>query len=265
MISSDRACILVLMTLVVVLMATACDSGPYAKQQTALTVSAAADLTPAFSEIGMLFEKETGTRVAFNFGSTGQLTQQIEQGAPVDLFAAANASFIDELENKGLIIPDTKALYAEGRITIWTRKDSGFELVRLEDLTRPEIKRIAIANPDHAPYGMAAREALQRAGIWEEVQRKLVFGENISQTLQFAESGNVDAAIVALSLSINSGGYWKLIPSELHNPLNQTLAVIKGAKHEASARRFAAFISAPQCRQVMRKYGFVLSGEEDIR
>lgn len=253
------------MTLVVVLMATACDSGPYAKQRTALTVSAAADLTPAFSEIGMLFEKETGTRVAFNFGSTGQLTQQIEQGAPVDLFAAANASFIDELENKGLIIPDTKALYAEGRITIWTRKDSGFELVRLEDLTRPEIKRIAIANPDHAPYGAAAREALQRAEIWEEVQRKLVFGENISQTLQFAESGNVDAAIVALSLSINSGGYWKLIPSELHNPLNQTLAVIKGAKHEASARRFAAFISAPQCRQVMRKYGFVLSGEEDIR
>lgn len=227
-----------------------------------LTVSAASDLTPAFQELGKLFEQQTGTKVVFNFGSTGQLTQQIEQGAPVDLFAAANASFIDGLEQKGLIIPETKALYAQGRLTIWTRKDSKLRIDRIEDLTGPDVIKVAIANPDHAPYGMAAREALKRAGIWEAVSPKLVFGENISQTFQFAESGNVDAALVALSLSINSGGNWKLVPTELHDPLNQTLAVIKTAKNEAAARKFAAFINAPEGRGVMRRYGFVLPGEE---
>lgn len=256
---SNRACILLL---IVGLTAAACKNDPAVQQPTMLTVSAAADLMPAFSEMGMLYERETGTRVEFNFGSTGQLTQQIELGAPVDLFAAANASFIDELEEKGLIVSQTKAPYARGRITIWTRSDSGLQLERLEDLARPEVKRIAIANPDHAPYGMAAREALQGAGVWDAVQAKLVFGENISQTLQFAESGNVDAAIVALSLSINSNGTWKLIPAELHNPLNQTLAVIKGAKNEAAARSFAAFINGPEGRSVMRRFGFVLPNEE---
>lgn len=227
-----------------------------------LSVSAASDLTPAFQELAKLFEQRNGTKVVFNFGSTGQLTQQIEQGAPVDLFAAANASFIDELEQRGLIIPETKALYAQGRLTIWTRKDSTHQLDRIEDLASPLLKRIAIANPEHAPYGRAAREALQHAGVWEIVLPKLVYGENISQTLQFAESGNVDAAIVALSLSINSGGKWKLVPNELHNPLDQTLAVIRGAKNEADARKFAAFINEPEGRGVMRKYGFALPGEE---
>ncbi|MEK6299109.1 MAG: molybdate ABC transporter substrate-binding protein [Acidobacteriota bacterium] len=233
-----------------------------ASKNAVLTVSAASDLTPAFQELGKLFEQQNGTKVVFNFGSTGQLTQQIEQGAPVDLFAAANVSFIAGLEQKGLIIPETKALYAQGRLTIWTRKDSLLRLDRVEDLAGPEVKRVAIANPEHAPYGMAAREALKRAGVWEAVSPKLVFGENISQTFQFAESGNVDAAIVALSLSINSDGLWKLIPPELHDPLNQTLAVIKGAKNEAAARKFAEFINAPEGRRVMRRYGFVLPGEE---
>ena len=227
-----------------------------------LTVSAASDLTPAFQEMGKLFQQQTGTEVVFNFGSTGQLTQQIEQGAPVDLFAAANVSFIDGLEQKGLIIAETKALYAQGRLTIWTRKDSTLRIDRVEDLAGPEVKRIAIANPEHAPYGIAAREALQRAGVWETVSPKLVFGENISQTLQFAESGNADAAMVALSLSISSDGKWKLVPPELHKPLNQTLGVIKGSKNEAAARKFAAFINAPEGRRVMRRYGFVLPGEE---
>jgi len=227
-----------------------------------LTVSAASDLTPAFQEIGRLFEQQSGTKVVFNFGSTGQLTQQIEQGAPVDLFVAANVSFIDGLEQRGLVIPETKALYAQGRLTIWTRKGSELRIERVEDLAGPEVKRVAIANPEHAPYGMAAREALKRAGVWEAVSPKLVFGENISQTFQFAESGNVDAAIVALSLSIGSDGKWKLIPPELHEPLNQALAVIKGARNEAAARKFATFINAAEGRQVMRRYGFVLPDEE---
>lgn len=233
------------------------------KNAVELTVSAASDLTPAFQELGKLFEQQNETKVVFNFGSTGQLAQQIEKGAPVDLFAAANVSFIDDLEGKGLIISETKSLYAQGRITVWTRKESTLAPIEsVTDLTRPDVKHVAIANPEHAPYGKAAKEALGRAGVWDAVSPKLVYGENISQTLQFAESGNVDAAIVALSLSITSGGQWKLIPPELHNPLNQTLAVIKGAKNEAAAREFAGFINAPEGRRVMRKYGFVLPGEE---
>jgi len=231
-------------------------------QPQTLTVSAAADLTPAFQEIGREFERQGRTKVIFNFGSTGQLAQQIEQGAPVDLFAAANVSFIEELEKKGLIIPDTKALYAQGRITLWTRDDNTLKLERVEDLARPEFRKVAIANPEHAPYGVAAREALQAAGVWESVSQKLVYGENVSQTLQYAESGNVDAAVVALSLSTQSKGRWVLIPAEMHKPLNQALAVIKETKHEQEARRFAAFVNSAEGRVVMRKYGFVLPGEE---
>ena len=229
-----------------------------------LTVSAAADLTPAFQELGQLFEQETGTKVTFNFGSTGQLAQQIEQGAPVDVFAAANVSFVDELEQQGLIIPDTKALYARGRITLWTRADSPLKIERIEDLAKAEVKRVAIANPEHAPYGIAAREALQAAGVWKSVEPKLVFGENVAQTLQYAETGNVDVAIVALSLSTQGEGRYVFVPEELHQPLDQALAVIKSTKLEPQARQFATFINGPQGRPVMRKYGFTLPGEEPI-
>jgi len=252
--------------ILVLLLVTACRSSPSLKDvPVMLTVSAAADLTPAFEELGKLFTDETGIKVTFNFGSTGQLTQQIEQGAPVDLLAAANVSFVDELERQNLIIPDTKALYAQGRITLWTRSDSPLKLDRIEDLAKPEVRRIAIANPEHAPYGEAAREALQSAGIWERVSSRLVFGENINQTLQYAETGNVDAAIVALSLSINSKGHWVLISDQLHQPLKQALAVIRSTRHEAEARRFATFINSAEGRAVMRKYGFVLAGEEPLR
>jgi molybdate transport system substrate-binding protein len=230
-----------------------------------LTVSAAADLTPAFQALGKQFERETGIRINFNFGSTGQLTQQIEQGAPVDLFAAANVSFIEELEQKELIIPETKALYARGRIVLWARSDSKLKLERLEDLAGAHFQKIAIANPEHAPYGQAAREALQTAGIWEKVKPRLVYGENIRQTLQYAETGNVEAAIVALSLSIESGGRWVMIPENLHQPLNQALAVIKKTQHVEEARHFATYINGPQGREVMRKYGFILPGEEPVR
>jgi len=238
---------------------------PTATQPVTLTVSAAADLNYVFKEMGKLFEQETGNKIVFNFGSTGQLAQQIEQGAPVDLFAAANQSYIEELEQKGLIIPDTKALYGRGRITLWTRQDSLVDIKNIQDLTKPELTRIAIANPDHAPYGIAAREAMQSAGIWQAVQPKLVLGENVRQTLQYAESGNVDVAIVALSLSVNKPGRWVLIPENLHKPLDQMLAVIDKTPYESQARQFAVFINGTKGRPLMRKYGFILPGEESVK
>jgi molybdate transport system substrate-binding protein len=150
-------------------------SAPAAEPIT-LTVSAAADLSFAFPEIGKLWEQETGNPVLFNLGSTGQLAQQIERGAPVDLFAAANKSFVEQLDQAGLVFSDTKALYGVGRLTIWQREDSTVVVKELKDLLKPEVQRLAIANPDHAPYGVAAREALQSVGLWETLQPKLVLG-----------------------------------------------------------------------------------------
>lgn len=221
-----------------------------------LTVAAASDLTPAFEELGREFESATKTRVVFVFGSTGMLTRQIENGAPMDLFAAANVSYIEQLDQQGLIISDTKAIYARGRITLWTLDESPLRLQGIADLARPEVTRIAIANPDHAPYGLAAKQALQSAGIWDRVQPKLVYSDNIRQALQYVQTGNVEVAIVALSLSIQSHGRWSLIPEELHQPIDQGLAVIKTSENEHAARAFAAFISSPQGKAIMKKYGF---------
>ncbi len=234
-----------------------------------IIVSAASDLTKAFAEIGRQFEAQTGTQVVFNFGSTGQLTQQIEQGAPVDLFAAANVSYIETLENQGLILPDTKQVYGRGRIVLWTRADSPLKLARVEDLLQPEVQRIAIANPDHAPYGVAAREALQTAGIWDAVLPKLVLGENIGQAYQYAATGNVDVGILALSLVVpaaaGEAGRYVLIPETLHAPLDQAYAVIRDAAHEPEARAFAAFVASAPGREIMRRYGFVLPGESPLQ
>jgi len=196
-------------------------------QSPELTVAAAADLSNAFEEIGRQFEASHKIKVTFVFGSTGLLTRQIENGAPMDLFAAANVDYINQLEQKGLIVPGTKATYARGRITLWTTADSPLQIEKLADLTRPEVKRIAIANPDHAPYGLAARQALETAGIWQQVQPKLVYGDNIRQALQFAETGNVEVAIVAVSLSAQNKGRCVLVPEALHKPLLQAMAILQ--------------------------------------
>src|SRR5687768_9155780 len=190
----------------------ACNHSEDSTQRNIL-VAAASDLTPAFEEMGLEYEKATGTKVTFSFGSTGTLAKQIENGAPMDLFAAANIEFIDKLEKQGLIIPDTKTLYARGRITLWTLADSR-QISKLDDLVMPEVERIGIANPEHAPYGTAAQQALQTLGIWDRVKAKVVFAENVRMALQYAETGNTDASIVALSLSVQSKGRWVLIPEE---------------------------------------------------
>ena len=240
----------------VILLSSLVACGPRQQQTSELHVAAAADLIPAFEEIGKEFESAHKTKVVFSFGSTGLLTRQIENGAPMDVFAAASIDFINQLEHQGLILTDTKAVYARGRITLWVPRTASLKIENLTDLTKDEVKRIAIANPDHAPYGLAAQQALQSVGIWEQVESKIVYGDNIRQTLQFAETGNVDVAIVALALSKQSDGQWTLIPAELHNPINQGLAVIKGTRDEKSARDFASFVMGPQGQAILAKYGF---------
>jgi molybdate transport system substrate-binding protein len=226
-----------------------------------LTVSAASDLLWAFQEVGAAFTAETGTEVIFNFGASGQLTEQIRQGAPIDVFAAANIAYIEQLEAEGLIIPETKTVYAQGYLVIWVRADSSLQIDDLADLSDPSIERIAIANPERAPYGLATKETLENAGIWDAVKDKLLLGENIAQTLSYAQIGEVAVAIVALSLAIPSEGRWIKIPAELHNPINQALAVIANTPSEKQARAFVEYVSSPAGRAIMQKYGFGLPHE----
>jgi len=229
----------------------ACASSPQS-----LTVSAASNLQPAFTELGTQFEKQSGTRVSFNFGATGSLAQQIAQGAPVDLFAAADRATVDDLAQRGFILSDSVRAYARGRIVIYTRPDSSLQIQSLADLANPRIQRITIANPSRAPYGSAAREALQNAGLWNILESKIILADNIQQTLQYADTGSVDAAIIALSLASGSKGKWTLIPSNLHKPIEQALGVVKGSPNERAARAFAAFVMSTEGQAVMKRYGY---------
>lgn len=224
-----------------------------------IKVAAAADLATAFKELGDAFQKKSGQKIVFTFGSTGLLAKQVEQGAPFDVFAAANISFVDDVVKTGQCFADTKSLYARGRIVVWTK--DGPE-VKLDQLKDPKYQKIAIANPEHAPYGKAAQQALEKVSLWDTVKPRMVYGENVQQTLQFAQSGNAEVAIVALSLAVLSGGKYTTVDPALHAPLDQAMVVCKGSgKADAGARKFTAFVGSPEGREVMKKYGFLLPGE----
>jgi molybdate transport system substrate-binding protein len=230
-------------------------------KQPVLTVYGAADLTFAFREIAPLFEKTTGTKVVLVLGSTGNLAKQIEHGAPADIFFAANASFVDDLQSKGVVIPETRQLYAQGRIVLAVPRDSKLSIQRLEDLRRPDVKRIAIANPEHAPYGRAAQQALQTTRLWDTLKPRLVYGENIRHTLQFVETGAVDAGIVALSVADTPAIRHVPIDPALHAPLNQIAAVVKRGPRPELALGFLQFVNGPEGRPIMKRYGFLLPGD----
>jgi molybdate transport system substrate-binding protein len=243
----------------------ACGRGPDATSRAPIRVAAASDLSLAFEELGRLFERETGQPVVFSFGSTGLLAKQLREGAPFDLFAAANVSFVDTVVSGGNCDGDTKAPYGRGRIAMWSRAGKRIIPTRLEDLTDERFVHIAIANPEHAPYGQAAKEAMQSVDIWERVQPRLVFGENVRQALQFAETGNAEVAIVALSLVIadikDEKNPWTLIDESLHRPIDQALVVCNRGHDKEGGAAFARFVNSQSGRQVMRRYGFLLPGE----
>lgn len=238
-------------------------SGEGARKGEPLRVAAAADLALAFKEVGAAFEKQSGKRVDFSFGSTGLLAKQLAEGAPFDVFAAANVSFVDDVVREGACLGETKALYAKGRIVMWS-KDPWALPKDIKDLEDPKYAKVAIANPEHAPYGRAAREALTKAGSWAAVEPRAVYGENVQQTLMFARSGNADVAIVALSLAVTSPGNYTPIDTSLHEPLDQALVVCKGGSKGAKtneARAFVDYVGSDAGRAIMKRFGFLLPGE----
>lgn len=225
-----------------------------------MRVAAAADLAFAFAELAKSFESERHVPVVLSFGSTGQLAKQISEGAPFDVFAAANVSFVDQVIGAGVCDRATKRLYGRGRIGIWTRGDE--RVASLESLRDERFRKVAIANPEHAPYGRAAKEALTQAGLWNALAPKMVYGENVQQTLKFAQSGNADAAIVAASLGERAlEGAFTPVDEALHRPLDQALVVCGSGPGREAARAFADHVTSPAGQAVMKKYGFGLPNE----
>jgi len=221
-----------------------------------LTVAAAADLEGAFREIAAKFESENRAHVVLSFAASGNLKQQIENGAPFDVFASANTAYVDELEKKGLVAPGTRRIYAQGQITLWQRADNPVHVSSLADLANPEVKHVAIANPEHAPYGAAAIESLRSTGVYDAVQPKLVRGENIMEALQFVETGNAEAGIVARAISDRPDGRWIAIDSSLHHPLNQAVCVIASSRQGQLAGTFVSFLEAPAAAATLERFGF---------
>ena len=224
----------------------------------ALVVAAASDLQFAFTEIGRLFTEETGQPVSFSFGSTGNLVHQIENGAPVDVFAAANVAYLDGLRAQGLIVADSQRLYARGRVVLAVNRASGVQAGRLADLLQPDITHVALANPGHAPYGLAAKQALVAAGLWEALEPKLVYGENVRQAMQFVQAGDAEVGLIALSVADVPELNHILLDADLHEPLNQAMAVILGSPREALARRFISFVNGARGQNIMKSYGFLM-------
>jgi molybdate transport system substrate-binding protein len=234
---------------------------PAAATSAELRIAAASDLVHALGEILPLAEREFGFRIKASFGSSGFLASQIEAGVPVDLFVAARPAAIDTLIGKGLLEGPSRLVFARGRLTVWHRLDSPFRLRSLEDVTRPDVRWIAIAHPDHAPHGAAAKEALLEAGAWEKVEKRLIIGNDSHQALQFADSESDAAAIVPLSLSPGPKGHYAIIPASFHGPLDQTLAITANCMNHAAATALVAFLEGPISRPILKKYGFLLPEE----
>jgi molybdate transport system substrate-binding protein len=233
-----------------------------------LKIAAAADLASAMGKLGPAFEKQTGVHVTVSLGSSGNFFAQIQNGAPFDVFLSADKSYPEKLEQagktEGAISP-----YARGRLVIWVPTSSSLRFAsqgdqvldgNLDALTGPSVRKIAIANPAHAPYGRAAVAALEHYGVYDRLQPKIVMGENISQTAEFAQSGNADVALIALSLAaagnMQGQGRWVLLPENSYPPIEQAGVVLKTSPNKVQAKQFLDFLTSPAGRSILLDFGF---------
>ena len=233
-----------------------------------LVVAAASDLNIAVKEIIAGFEKKTGHTVKLSLGSSGNFHAQIRNGAPFDVFLSADLNYVRDLEKQGLTDPGSSYTYAIGRIVLWTPRTSSLDLQNLgmKALLQPRVRKIAVANPDHAPYGRAAVAAMRRAGVYDALKTRLVLGENISQAAQFVQSGAADIGIVAMSLALaepmkSQGKYWE-VPLDTYPRMEQGAVILKQAQrsgHALAATEFLAELRSAQGRAILQKYGFSLS------
>ena len=213
-----------------------------------LSIAAAADLAPLEAPLRQAYPS---TPLRFTFGSSGMLARQVENGAPFDIYLSANEAFVNDLARSGKLLPDSLRSYATGRLGLWSA--SG-KIRSLRDLLQPGIHHVAIANPRHAPYGAAAEQTLRKLGLWERLQPRLVLGENVRQSFEYAHTGNADAVITAWSLIFDRGGI--LLPDSDHAPLRQAGGVVRGTTQEKAARAFLEFLTGPRGQAVLLRSGF---------
>lgn len=238
--------------------------GPSVAVAGELRIAAAADLNFAFKELVGEYEKNTGEQVKLTLGSSGNFFSQIQNGAPFDLYFSADIAYPKKLEETGLAVPGSLYKYAVGRIVVWVPAKSALPIQDrgMEVLLDPSIKKIAIANPKHAPYGRAAVSAMDHFKVHDRVKEKLVLGENISQTAQFVESGASDVGIIALSLALAptmkaNGKYWE-VPAHTHPPLEQGAVILTHSSNQEGAKAFLEFLQGEAGRTIMTRYGFIL-------
>lgn len=226
-----------------------------------ITVAAAANLTEAFAEMGKQFTAKTGLRVVFSFAATADLAKQIENGAPFDVFAAADVEHIDDLARKGFIVSDTRALYAQGQLVLWKPPQSRVALNQLADAASAEVKVVAIAKPEVAPYGRAAVEALRALGLWSQVEPKVVYAQNVAQAKQYAVSGNADLAFLPLALVQSGAGQTLKVDAKLHQPLDQAIGVVNASSKQEAARRFVGFVLSAAGQAGLARFGYLKPSE----
>jgi molybdate transport system substrate-binding protein len=226
-----------------------------------VTVAAASNLTDVFQRIGPRFEAETGVHPVFSFASTSQLALQIENLAPFDVFAAADSEHVEQLDRKGLLLPGSRTVYARGVLALWIPPGSAAHVSQIEDLSSTEVRVIAIAKPELAPYGQAAVDSLERLGIWEQVKPKVVFAENINMAKQYGSSNNADAVFTAQSLVLHEAGNVIRVDEKLHQPIDQQLGIVAKSEHPDAAKKFAAFLLGKEGREILATYGYQTPGK----
>ncbi len=237
-----------------VILAAGCGGGP--RPEGEIRVAAASDLQAALPVLASRFRLETGIAVEFTVGSSGQLAQQIAQGAPFDLFLAANRKFVDDLAARGEVVPSSVKPYARGSLVLAVYAEEAETIRSLDDLRRPEVRKVAIANPEFAPYGLAARQALERRGLWEELRPKVVQAETVRQALQFVQSGNAEVGLVGLAIADVPEVRAVPIDPGLYDPLIQALGVTRGARDPSKAARFAEFLLSEAGQGILSDFGF---------
>ena len=217
-----------------------------------LAVAAASDLAKVATPLAEAFERAHGFRVTFGLGASGQLEQQIRQGAPFDLYAPAARSYCESLQRDGFLAGECN-VYALGYLVAWSRDTP---IRSLAELQQQGNLRIALANPRYAPYGLAAQQALEASGLWQSLQPRLVFADSVSHAFQMAKTGNADVALVARSLVQDESGNALPVDPNLHQPIEQTAAVLRSSSNQEAARSFLEFLASPGARRILEAYGF---------
>jgi molybdate transport system substrate-binding protein len=235
-----------------------CGARRDARSAAKLTVAAAANLTDVFGEVGRGFKTKTGVDVIFSYGSTAELAQQIENGAPFDLFAAADTEHVDSLVAARKLTADSRAVYALGQLALWIPDGARSGIRELQDLAKQPVRFIAVAQPQLAPYGEATIETLKNAALWQSTQPKIVYANSISMAKQLAATGNADVAFTAYSLVLHDKGIVIKVDSRLYRPIEQALAIAATSKRVDDAKQFRSFLLGPEGRAILTKNGYLL-------